>query len=156
MKSESISCSFVSDSLQPIDCSLLGSSAHGILQAGILRWVAIPFSRGLSQPTDGTWVSCTGGGFFTFRQIKKCTTNQNKIWYPETPEEIYRIYLDMLSNTTHSKKQKCGLSCFTKHNNYTGIHQHSLLSCNYILHLYASSFQPQLWSLSRRSYVLSQ
>ena len=34
----------------PMDCSLLGSSVHGILQARILEWVAIPFSRGSSQP----------------------------------------------------------------------------------------------------------
>ena len=34
----------------PVDCSLLGSSIHGILQARILEWVAISFSRGSSQP----------------------------------------------------------------------------------------------------------
>ena len=33
----------------PIDCSLPGSSVHGIPQARILEWVAIPFSRGLSN-----------------------------------------------------------------------------------------------------------
>ena len=38
----------------PMDCSLPGSSVHGILQAGILEWVAIPFSRGSSQPRDRT------------------------------------------------------------------------------------------------------
>jgi len=32
----------------PIDCSLPGSSVHGILQARILKWVAISFSRGSS------------------------------------------------------------------------------------------------------------
>jgi len=32
----------------PMDCSLPGSSVHGILQARILEWVAIPFSRGFS------------------------------------------------------------------------------------------------------------
>ena len=36
-----------------------------ILQARILEWVAIPFSRGLSWPRDWTWVSCISGGFFT-------------------------------------------------------------------------------------------
>ena len=34
----------------PMDCSPPGSSVHGILQARILEWVAIPFSRGYSQP----------------------------------------------------------------------------------------------------------
>ena len=32
----------------PVDCSLPGSSVHGILQARILEWVAIPFTRGSS------------------------------------------------------------------------------------------------------------
>ena len=36
----------------PRDCSPPGSSVHGILQARILEWVAIPFSRGPSQPRD--------------------------------------------------------------------------------------------------------
>ena len=35
-----------------MDCSLPGSSVHGILQARILEWVAISFSRGSSQPRD--------------------------------------------------------------------------------------------------------
>ena len=38
----------------PMDCSPLGSSVYEILQARILEWVAIPFSRGLSQPRDRT------------------------------------------------------------------------------------------------------
>ena len=49
----------------PMDYSLPGSSVHRILQARILDWVSIPFSRGSSQPRDGTWVSCTAGRFFT-------------------------------------------------------------------------------------------
>ena len=36
----------------PMDCSLLDSSVRGILQANILEWVAIPFSRGSSQARD--------------------------------------------------------------------------------------------------------
>ena len=49
----------------PMDCSPPGSSVHGVLQARILEWVAIPFSRGSSQPRDRTQVSCTAGRFFT-------------------------------------------------------------------------------------------
>ena len=49
----------------PVDCSPPGSSIYGILQVGILEWVAIPFSKGSSQPRDWTQVSCIGGGFFT-------------------------------------------------------------------------------------------
>ncbi|MES6266278.1 hypothetical protein U6R57_12305, partial [Cutibacterium acnes] len=49
----------------PMDCSPPGSSVHGILQARILEWVAISFSRGSSQPRDQTQVSHIAGGFFT-------------------------------------------------------------------------------------------
>ena len=48
----------------PMNCSPLGSSVHGILQAGILEWVAISFSRGSSRPrgqTRDSCVSCIGG-----------------------------------------------------------------------------------------------
>ena len=49
----------------PIDCSLPGSSVHGILQPRILEWIAIPFVRGSSWPRDRIWVSCVAGRFFT-------------------------------------------------------------------------------------------
>ena len=49
----------------PMDCSLPGSFVCGILQARILEWVAISFSRRSSQPRDGTWVSCIAGRCFT-------------------------------------------------------------------------------------------
>ena len=48
----------------PKDCSPPGSSVHGILQARILEWVAMPSSRESSQPRDQTRVSCMAGGFF--------------------------------------------------------------------------------------------
>ena len=48
-----------------MDCGLPGSSIHGISQARILEWVAIPFSRGSSWPRDRTQVSCIAGRFFT-------------------------------------------------------------------------------------------
>ena len=44
----------------PVDCSPLGSSVHGIFQARILEWAAMLSSRGSSQPKDQTWVSCIG------------------------------------------------------------------------------------------------
>ena len=42
----------------PTDCSLPGSSVHGIFQARVLEWVAISFSRGTSRSRDRTLVSC--------------------------------------------------------------------------------------------------
>ena len=56
------SCSTLCD---PMDCSLPDSSVHGILQAGILDWVAIPSPGESSQPRDQTQVSCIMGRFFT-------------------------------------------------------------------------------------------
>ena len=49
----------------PLDYSLLGFSVHWILQARILEWVAIPFSRESSEPRDQTRVSHITGRFFT-------------------------------------------------------------------------------------------
>ena len=52
----------------PMDCSLPGSFVHGILQARILEWVAMPSSRGSFWPRDWTCsscASCIAGGFLT-------------------------------------------------------------------------------------------
>ena len=46
-------------------CDPMDYTVHGILQAGILEWVAFSFSRGSSQPRDRTQVSRTAGEFFT-------------------------------------------------------------------------------------------
>ena len=59
----------------PVDYSPPGSSLHGILQARILEWVAMPSSRGSSRPRDQTQVSHIAGGIFT-------------IWPPEKPRWI--------------------------------------------------------------------
>ena len=50
---------------KPVDCSLPGCSIHGILQARILEWVAMPFPGGSSWPTNLTRVSCIAGRLFT-------------------------------------------------------------------------------------------
>ena len=54
----------------PMDCSPPGFSVHGILQARILEWVAIPFSRRSSQPRDWTRIFCIAGRFFTVWDTK--------------------------------------------------------------------------------------
>ena len=48
----------------PMDCSPPGSSLHGILQARVLEWVAISFSRGSSRLRDRTRISCAAGRRF--------------------------------------------------------------------------------------------
>ena len=60
----------------PMECSTPGFSVHGILQAGILEWVAIPFSRGSSWPRDQTQVSCVAGRFFTVLAIREAQTTR--------------------------------------------------------------------------------
>ena len=61
----------------PMDytCSPLGSSVHEILQARILEWVVIPFSRGSFWLRDGTQVSCIAGGFFTVWATREALQN---------------------------------------------------------------------------------
>ena len=60
-----------------MDCTLPGSSVHRILQARILEWVAIPFSRESSQPRDRTQVSYIAGRFFTTRNQKESEVTQS-------------------------------------------------------------------------------
>ena len=73
--SKSVSCLVMSKSLRPpLDCSSPGSSVHGILQARILEWTAIFFSRRSSWPRDLTPVSCITGGFFTIFTVELCGT----------------------------------------------------------------------------------
>ena len=62
----------------PMDCSPPGSSVHGILQARILEWVAIPFSRGSSWLRDWTWVSCIAATRETQYSNMKNNNNNKK------------------------------------------------------------------------------
>ena len=55
----------------PMDCSLPVSSVLGILQARILEWAAIPFSRRSSWSRDWTQVSCISGRYFTIWAIRE-------------------------------------------------------------------------------------
>ena len=62
---ETVSRSVVSDSLRPHGLGLPRLLCHGILQARILEWVAMPFSKRSSRPRDQTWVSHIAGRYFT-------------------------------------------------------------------------------------------
>ena len=71
-----------------MDCSPKGSSVHRILQAGILKWVVLSFSRGSSQPRDRTHVSMSpalAGRFFTI----------SATWEAQGPLEWYHLYRDL-------------------------------------------------------------
>ena len=62
----------------PKDCSLPGSSVHAILQAKILEWIVIPFSRGSSWPRDQTQVSWIAGRFFAIWATREAHNSQKK------------------------------------------------------------------------------
>ena len=68
--SQSVVSDWVSD---PTDCSLPGSSIHGIFQARVLEWVAISYSRGSSWPRDRTQVSHIAGRRFTVWATREVT-----------------------------------------------------------------------------------
>ena len=88
------SCSVVSDSfhgsshgsMDPMD-----STVHEILQARILEWVVVPFSRGSSRPRSWTGVSCIAGGFFTS-------------W--ATREALFQLYWDIM-DIKHCVNLRC-------------------------------------------------
>ena len=81
---------------KPMNCSLPGSSVHGILQAKILKWLAIPFSRGSSRPRDWTQFSCIAGRFFTAWDTRKPLSND---------AGIYKNYIaNFMLNGTTSKQ----------------------------------------------------
>ena len=63
----------------PKDCSLPRSSLQGILQARVLEWVAISFSRGSSWSRDWTHISCIAGRFFT-------------VWATREVPSVFRYY----------------------------------------------------------------
>ena len=68
----------------PIDHSPQGSSVHAILQAGILKWVAISSSMGSSRHRDQTWASCSSciaGEFFTAEPPGKPFTLPTHIYF---------------------------------------------------------------------------
>ena len=66
-------------------CSPPGSSVHRILQARILEWVAMPSSRGSSQPRGQTWVPYIAGRFFTI-----WATGEAQDMHGQWPYHYYR------------------------------------------------------------------
>ena len=76
----------------PMDCCLPGSSVHGILQARILKWVAMSSSRGSFPPRGRNCISCSSciaGGFFTTEPPGKplyvAFQSLSHVWFSVTP-----------------------------------------------------------------------
>ena len=72
----------------PMDCSLPGSSFHGILQARVLEWVVISFSRGSSRPRDRTQVSRIPGRCFNLSATREARFTQ----FSEDKESINPVH----------------------------------------------------------------
>ena len=75
----------------PILCEPMDYRVQGILQAGILEWVAFPFSRGCSQTRDRTQVSRIAGGFFTSRATKEAQRPGFNSWVGKMPWRRERL-----------------------------------------------------------------
>ena len=126
----------LSDSLGPMDCSPPGFSTHGILQARILEWVAISFSRGSSPPGDRIWVShiagrlltvwatreawvitsCITGGFFTAKPLGKpdlqCIQQMSMAYLPSRLANTHynwpNFHSPLLAPTSHQIMKRTG------------------------------------------------
>ena len=100
-RDSSVSHSVVSISLRLHDCSLPGSSVHGIFQARILEWVAIPFSRGSFWFRDQTQISCVAGRFFTCLSYRKtmCWIVKEKLFVPRS---TFLLEKGVFSHSAHS------------------------------------------------------
>ena len=88
----------------PTDYSTPGSSVYWIFQGRILKWVAISFSRGSSQPRDQTWGSCIAGRFFSI-----ITWSINK----ELAERLQEEYMPF--DSTKSNHEQSTLVDFSTH-----------------------------------------
>ena len=80
----------------PVDHSLPDSSVRGILQAGILEWVAVlsPFSRVSSWPRDWTRVSCIAGSFLT-----SASPGKHNNWYSSSNDFLIKFSVFRYSTT---------------------------------------------------------
>ena len=81
-----------------MDVSPPDSSVYGILQARILEWTAISFSRGSSWPRDQTWVSCTAGRFFTIWATKEALDSSLLVYKKVAVYYILILYTTTLLN----------------------------------------------------------
>ena len=110
----------------PMDCSPSGSSVPGIVQARILEWVVIPFSRGSSPPRNGTRVSCITGRFFTAwatREARKrvrddilwnCREEISSIWELDQLVQFLTLLPRVCNIQTYGEMREAVLSGQTK------------------------------------------
>ena len=137
----------------PMDCSLPGSSLHGILQARILEWVAMPSSRESSQTSDQTHASCVSwmaGMFFITEPSRKpyiyhiYILKEKEIewdaWESVADRVVLGLILPSFSFFTFSKfsaQKKCNV--FIKE-----VFQQTFLR-NILTNIYAKVIVPKCW-----------
>ena len=94
-----VSCQSCPTLCSPMDYSLPCSFIHWILQARILEWVAIPFSRGLSWCRDQTQVSSIAGSFFSIwaTRVQNSTCVLGSHWYIKKEKWITPFRLSVFS-----------------------------------------------------------
>ena len=85
----------------PMDCSLPGSSVHGIFQSRVLEWIAISFSRGSSRPRNQTRVSCIAGRRFTIWATREAQRKKGENTEPNT----YGFRLENALLNTHTSEE---------------------------------------------------
>ena len=91
----------------PTDCSLPGSSVHGTLQARILEWVAISFSRGSSRPRDRTWFPILQADSLQSKPPGRPQVSINLY------EWIYKMYFHTMEYYSAIKKEWSSDECYT-------------------------------------------
>ena len=114
----------------PMNCSLRGFSVHGILQAKIVQWIAIPFSRGSSSP-------------------------RIKPWLPESQQILYRLsYREVLEfSTCPSAQEKRKLTLWSTikdillHNPHLVLNTPHIWFCENYFPALVSVYPPLIWFL---------
>ena len=112
----------------PKDCSPPGSSVHGILQARILEWVAIPFSRGSSSSRDWTQVSCIAGRFFTiYTAVQILWARESKVLWVNFRVPFKSIFHHIFARENATKAASMML-LILNYQNFHLLHMASLIS----------------------------
>ena len=103
-----------------MDCSLPGSSVHGIIQTTILEWAAISFSRGSSWPRDGTCFSCIGR-WVLYGSAVKNPGQCRRLGFDPWVRKIYLLEKEMttLSSILTWTEKPGGVQSMGSHNSQT-------------------------------------
>ena len=126
-------------------CNHMNYTVHGILQARILEWVAIPFSKGSSQPRVQTQVSCISGRFFT-------------VWTTREPIGLSGTCSQQHPSWNNCLKRLCRLCCFLFVHIFpldSKYHETEVHVSSYsLLHLQPLGTVPDLWYILKTIKLL--